>query len=96
MSYVSRWVMGGTGGRGCHDSHLCVSHWGLGGRVSISGGGGVGPVFWWRLSINSGLVNGFLGQGGHRHQGVGLVLLIHLERLGLKESTEPTLSHYSS
>lgn len=70
------------------DSHLCVSHRGLGGRVSISGGGGVGPVFWWRLSINSGLVNRFLGQGGHRHQGVGLVLLIHLERLSLKESTE--------
>lgn len=49
------------GGRGCHDSHLRVSHWGLGGRVSISGGGGGGPIFWWRLSIDGGLVEGLLG-----------------------------------
>lgn len=83
---VSQWVMGRTGGQGCHDSHLRVGHWGLGGRVSVSGGGGVGPIFWWRLAIDGRLVEGLLGQGSHRHQGIGLVLLIHLERFGLRKA----------
>lgn len=76
------WV--GRGGHGCPDSHLRVSHGGLGGGVSVSGGGRVGPIFRWRLAIDSGLVEGLLGQGSHRHQGIGLVLLIHLERFGLR------------
>lgn len=58
---VSQWVMGRTGGQGCQDSHLRVSHWGLGGRVSVSGGGRVGPVFWWRLTVDRRLVEGLLG-----------------------------------
>lgn len=67
----------------CHDSHLGVGHWGLGLGVSVGGGGRVGPIFRWRLSIDRGLVDGLLGQWGHRHQGVSLVLLVDLERLGL-------------
>ena len=70
-------------GGGGHHSHLSVSHRGLG--VSVSGGGRVGPIFWWRVSIGGGLVEGLLRQGGHRHQGISLVLLIHLERLGLRK-----------
>jgi hypothetical protein len=60
-------------------SHLSVSHGGLGGGVPVSGGR-VGPVLWWGLPISR-LVEGLLGQRGHRHQGVGLVLFVHLERL---------------
>lgn len=58
---VSWWVMGRTGCHGCRDSHLRVSHRGLGGRVSVSGGSGVGPIFWWRLPIGGGLVDRLLG-----------------------------------
>lgn len=76
----------------CHDSHLSVGHWGLGLGLSISGGGWVGPVLWWRLSIDCRLVNGLLGQWGHRHQRVSLVFLIHLEGLGLGESTESNIT----
>lgn len=58
---VSQWVMVRTGGPRCHESHLRVGHWGLGGRVSVSGGGRVGPIFWWRLTIDGRLVQRLLG-----------------------------------
>lgn len=80
------------GGRGCCDSHLRVSHWGLSGGVSISGGGLVGPIFWRGLSINGGLVNWLLWQGGNRHQGIGLIFFVHLERLGLRRTQSQNLS----
>lgn len=86
LGSVSQWVMGWTGGLGCHDSHLCVSHWGLAGRVSISGGGRVGPIFCWGFAVDSWLVDGLLGQGSHRHQGIGLVLLVYLERFSLRKA----------
>lgn len=85
----SQWVMSKTGGQGCCDSHLGVGHRGLGGGVSVSGRGRVVPVLWWRLSVDGGFVQRLLGQGGHRHQGVSLVLFIHLESVGLrKENTD--------
>lgn len=77
--------MDGIGGQGFYDSHLSVSHWGLAGRVSVGCRGGVGPIFWWRLAVDGRLVEGLLGQGSHGHQGIGLILLIHLERFGLRK-----------
>lgn len=66
--------------------------------MSVGGGGGVGPVLWRRLAVDGGLVDGLLGQGGHRHQGVGLILLVHLEGLGLRKNTQETeiLDHQDS
>lgn len=78
-------VTDGIGGRGFYDLHLGVSHRGLAGRVSVSRRGGVGPIFWWRLAVGGRLVGGLLGQGSHGHQGVGLILLIHLERFSLRK-----------
>lgn len=86
MGSLFQRVMGGTGGQGLYDSHLGVSHWGLAGRVSVSRRGGTGPIFCRRLVVDRGLVKGLLGKGSYRHEGVGLILLIHLERLRLKEA----------
>lgn len=85
MGSLSQRVMAGTGGQGLCDSHLGVSHWGLTGRVSVSCRGGIGPIFCSRLVVDCRLVEGLLGKGSYRHKGVGLILLIHLERLRLKE-----------
>lgn len=98
MGSVSWWVVGVVGGQGLGvfllffpiylfcDSHLGVSHRGLASRVSVSCRGGAGPIFWQGLAISDGLIDWLLGQGSHRHQGVGLVLLVHLVGFRLREA----------
>lgn len=75
VSWLRRWKC---------DSHLSVSHRGPTGRVPVSCG--AGPIFWWRLRVGRGFVQGLLGQRGHRDQRVGLVLLVHLVRFSLKKT----------
>lgn len=48
-------------GRGGYGLHLRVGHWRLGGRVSVGGGGGAGPVLRRGLPDGGGLVVGLLG-----------------------------------
>lgn len=74
-------------------SHLSVSHRGPTGRVPVSSG--AGPIFGWRLPVDSGFVEGLLGQGGHRYQCVGLVLLVHLEGFSLKKTQNVSRKHIS-
>lgn len=92
---VSWWVVCVVGGQGLgspspiylfYDSHLGVGHRGLASRVSVSCRGGAGPVFWRGLAVSGGLIDWLLGQGSHWHQGVGLVLLVHLVGFGLREA----------
>lgn len=68
--------------RSSQSSQLCVGHGGLGGLVSI-GRRWLAFSTIRGLSVDAGLWG--LGplwlQGGHRHQGVSLVLFIHLEVL---------------
>lgn len=73
-------------------SQLSVSHGGLGSGVAIGGGWGLGLHTVRGLPVDARLLLGLGGvEGGHRHQRVALVLLIHWVRVLSLEINESVM-----